>query len=367
MTFDELANPGIDRLLTYEPGRPIEEVARELGFDSSADIYKLASNESSIGPSARAVEAMKDCASSMHRYPDGGAFYLKRALSEHLGVDPTQLLVCNGSNEAIEFIGHVFLGPDAGVVVSERAFVVYRLVAASSRAECVAVPMNGFTHDLDAMLAVIGPRTRVVFVANPNNPTGTMVDSDAIDRFVNAVPDDVVVCFDEAYVELLDPTMQPDTLRYVREGRNVIVLRTFSKAYGLAGLRIGYAIAPGPCIALLNKVRQPFNVNAMALAAAEAALLDTEHVVRTRAMVRDGLDYLVAGFETLGLEYVPSVVNFILVKVGAGRDVFEALQKEGLIVRPMDGYGLPEYIRVTVGTREENRRFIEALPGVIGE
>ena len=365
-TFSELANPGIDALLTYEPGRPMEEVARELGFESADDVDKLASNENALGPSPRAVEAMRESASEMYRYPDGGAFYLKRAISEQLGVEPAQLLMCNGSNEAIELIGHVFLGPDAGIVMSDCAFVVYRLIAAGCRAECVSVPMKGFTHDLDAMPEAIGSKTRVIFVANPNNPTGTMVDSAAIDRFVEAVPDNVVICFDEAYVELLDPALQPDTLRYVREGRNVIVLRTFSKAYGLAGLRIGYAVAPESCIALLNKIRQPFNVNAMALAAAEAALADSAHVERTRELVRDGLDFLVSGFRELGLEYVPSVVNFILVKVGAGREIFRKLQREGVIVRPMDVYGLPEYVRVTVGTDEQNRRFVEALSRVTG-
>jgi len=356
----KIAVDGIEKLPIYEPGKPIEEVARELGLDPDG-IVKLASNENALGPSPAALKAMQACAGEMHRYPDGGSYRLRRAIAGKLGVAPEQVLPGNGSNELIELLGHVFLGPGRGVVVSDCAFVVYRLVAAASSAPVTTVPMRAFTHDLDAMLKAITPETRLVFIANPNNPTGTMVGQDEIDRFMAVVPDDVVVCFDEAYIELLPPERRPDTLRHVRAGRNVFCLRTFSKTYGLAGLRVGYAVAPRDGIELLERVRQPFNVNAMALAAAEAALGDDLHVERTDGMVRDGLKQIEAGLRARGIEYVPSVVNFMLVKVGMGRERFCRLQTEGVIARPMDVYGLPEYIRVTVGTSRENERFLEAL------
>ena len=361
MTFEELAKPGVADLAVYEPGRPIDEVARELGFADMSEITKLASNENALGPSPLALQAIAENASRMHLYPDGGAFYLKQALSEKLGLRPEQLIIGNGSNELLEFIGHVFMAPAAGIVMAEQAFIVYRLIAAMFGVPVVSVPMQNFTHDLDAMLAAITPQTRVVFVANPNNPTGTVVDNDSISRFMDKVPDDVIVCFDEAYVELLPPEKQPPTLDFVRQGRNVIVLRTFSKTYGLAGLRVGYAAAPPDCIALLNRVRQPFNVNAMALAAARAALDDDEHVAATRRMVAGGLEQFYSAFAELELEYVPSYANFVLVKTGNGRELFERLKRLGVITRPMDGYGLPEWLRITIGTADENSRCINAL------
>ena len=366
MSFVSLARSGVDSLPTYEPGRPIDEVARDLGFRDASEITKLASNENSLGPSPLALKAMREHAESMHLYPDGGAFYLKQALGQKLGVAPNQLLVGNGSNELIEFIGHTFLGPDAGVVMADGAFIVYKLVAALFNAPVVSVPMQQFTHDLDAMLAAITPETRVVFVANPNNPTGTIVSADAIRAFMDRVPKDVIVCFDEAYVELLPESEQPPTLEYVREGRNVIVLRTFSKTYGLAGLRVGYAVAPADCIALLNRVRQPFNVNAMALAAAQAALGDDAHVAQTRKLVADGLLMFYDAFSAMGLNYVPSSANFVLVEVGRGRSCFDALQQSGVVVRPMDGYGLPDHIRITIGTQGENSRCIDSLKAILG-
>ncbi|NQT93399.1 MAG: histidinol-phosphate transaminase [Lentisphaerae bacterium] len=351
----------------YEPGRPIEEVAREMGFERAEEISKLASNENAFGPSPLAVEAMRSFATQMHRYPDGGAFYLKRALASALDVVEGQILPGTGSNELIELLAHVFLGPGSGIVMAECAFVVYRLVAAAARADVIAVPMRNHTHDLEAMLDAIGEKTRIVFVSNPNNPTGTMVDADAVDAFMASVPDHVIVCIDEAYIELLPPEIRPDTLRYVREGRNVVVLRTFSKVYGLAGLRIGYAVAPESCIKLLNRVRQPFNVTAMALAAAEAALADEEHVNRTREVTRVERSFLEEEFDKMGLAWVPSVTNFVLVEVGKGREIFEALQRRGVIVRPMDGYGLPEFVRVTVGTRDENRKCLAGLEQIMGQ
>jgi histidinol-phosphate aminotransferase len=361
------ANPWVGSLATYEPGRPIEEVARELGFANAEEIIKIASNENALGPSPLAVAAMRKSVEKMHLYPDGDCFYLRKGIAAKLGVDMDQIIVGNGSNEIIELLGHVFLDRGSNLVMADGAFVVYKLIAAALRAEVLAVPMKDFTHDLDAMLAAITPATKLVFVANPNNPTGTMVDGAAIDRFMARVPDHVVTVFDEAYVELLAPEQQPDTLRYVREGRHVYVLRTFSKTYGLAGLRVGYGVAPKEGIELLHRVRQPFNVNAMGQAAALAALDDDFFVEDTRRMVNLGLNYLAAAFERMGLSYVPSVANFILVKTGKGREVFKALQARKVIVRPMDAYGLPDYIRVTVGRPDENEMFVRALAAVLGK
>jgi len=350
----------------YEPGKPIEEVARELGFADAAEIIKVASNENELGPSPKAVEAMHVATSEIHRYPDGGCFYLKDKLSAQLGVRSENLLFGNGSNELIEFLGHVFLGAEANIVVSECAFVVYRLVAALFNAQALAVPMKGFTHDLGAMTAAITPETRMIAVCNPNNPTGTINTAVEIEAFINAVPNDVLIVFDEAYLELMPDHAKPDLLKHIRAGReNLIVLRTFSKAYGLAGLRIGYAVAHEELIKRLNHVRQPFNVNAMAQAAALAALDDTGHITQTRDTVREGLEFFYAEFEKLGLEYVPSFANFVLVKTGAGSEQFSELQKRKVIVRPMGGYVLPEWIRITVGTSEQNETIMAALKDVL--
>ncbi len=361
-----IAHSWIAELRMYEPGKPIEELARELGFDTVADIVKLASNENALGPSPLAVRAMKRCAREMHRYPDSSAHRLRHALAQRLAVAPDQILVANGSNELIEFIGHVFLGPEIEMVMADRAFAIFRLIGEMFRARVVTVPMRALTHDLEAMRAAITPATRVVFVANPNNPTGTMVSNAALDRFVRSVPEHVVVALDEAYIELLPEAQQPDSLRYVREGRKVIVLRTFSKTYGLAGLRIAYAVAPEEGIQLLHRVRQAFNFNAMALVAAEAALQDHAFVRRTRRLVRDGLRLFERVLPEIGLPFVPSVANFLLVETGRARDIFLAMQREKIIVRPMDGYGLPDHVRVTVGTRAENVRCLRALARVTG-
>jgi len=355
-------NEWIQSIPVYEPGKPIEEVARELGFDDAADIIKVASNENELGPSPKALEAMAAAAGEMHRYPDGGGFYLKQKLAEKLDVKPENIMLGNGSNELIEFLGHVTLKPGANLVMSECAFVVYRLVAALFNAEAVAVPMKNFTHDLDAMLAAITPETRMVVVCNPNNPTGTINTPEEVEAFLEKLPDHVLTVFDEAYFELMPDSAKADLLKHIREGReNIIVLRTFSKAYGLAGLRIGYGVGHESLIGVLNHVRQPFNVNAMAQAAALAALDDEEHLARTRDMVHEGLEFFYAEFEKLGLETVPSFANFILVKTGNGREMFSELQKRKVIVRPMNGYGLPDWIRITVGTQLQNEAVLEAL------
>jgi len=361
-----IAKPWIAEIGVYEPGKPIEEVAREMGFKSADEIIKLASNENALGPSPLAVEAMKRAACLMHRYPDGSAYHLRNALAEKLKVDPAQILVGNGSNELIEFIGHVFLETGVDMVMAEYSFAIYRLVAGMFQAGVISVPMRNYTHDLDAMLDAITSETKIVFIANPNNPTGTIVGSDDLDRFMSRVPDNVVVCIDEAYIELLPAELQLDTLKYVKNGCNVILLRSFAKSYGLAGLRVGYAVAQEDAIALMQRVRQPFNVNSMALAAAQAALKDETHLRKTRKMIQEGFLFFEEHLSQIGVPYVPSVVNFLLVEVGQGRVVFQKMQKEGVIVRPMDGYGLPRHVRITIGTREENERCIHTLSRVLG-
>jgi histidinol-phosphate aminotransferase len=352
----------IGDLRVYEPGRPIEETARALGFEDIAEIVKVASNENELGPSPQAMEAMREAAGEMHRYPDGGAFYLRRKLAQQLEVAPENLLFGCGSNELIVFLCHVFLQAGTSLVMGAEAFAVYFLATAMYRGEVVRVPMPEHVHDLDGMLAAITPDTRLVAVCNPNNPTGTMVAPPALDAFIGQLPDHVVAIIDEAYYEVMPEEMKPDVLRHIRAGRkNVIVLRTFSKGYGLAGLRIGYAVGHPELIGLLNKVRQPFNVNAMAQAAAMAALDDLTHLVETREMVAEGIAFFTEQLTEGGFEVVPSGANFVMVKTGKGREVFEALQKKKVIVRPLDPYGLPEYIRITVGTPAQNRRVLDAL------
>ncbi len=356
----------INALRVYEPGRPIDEVARELGFPDMAEIIKVASNENELGPSPMAVEAMRAAIPEMHRYPDGGAFHLKHKLAAFLDVDPTQILFGCGSNELIVFLSHVFLGKGTNIVMGTEAFAVYFLAAAMYEADVVRVPMPGHLHDLDAMLAAISPKTRLVAVCNPNNPTGTAVEPAALDDFIERLPGHVVAIIDEAYFEVMPEALKPNVLRHVREGReNVIVLRTFSKAYGLAGLRIGYGIGHAGLIGLLNKVRQPFNVSAMAQVAAMAALDDTTHLVETREMVAEGLAFFERELPRIGVQTVPSAANFILCRTGRGREVFAELQKRKVIVRPMDPYGLPDHIRITLGTPEQNRRVVDALRDVL--
>jgi histidinol-phosphate aminotransferase len=358
-------NPALEKLPTYQPGRPIEEVARELGLPAD-EIIKLASNENPLGPSRLGLAAMKKALTHANLYPDGNAFYLKQKLAAKLGVGTEHLILGNGSNEIIEFIGHTLLSPEAEVVVSQYCFAVYPIVTALFGAKLVPVPARGFGHDLDAMLAAITPRTRVVFVANPNNPTGTVVTPEALRRFVLAVPANVLVALDEAYVEFLDAPL--DLLPEVRGGLrpNLLLMRTFSKIYGLAGLRIGYGIGHPDLIAAMEKVRQPFNINAICQAGALAALEDTKHVERTRRTNARGMKLFAREFRRLKLEFVPSAANFILVRVGDGARVFHEMQKLGVIVRPMGGYALPEWIRISIGTPKENRRGIEALKTSLG-
>ncbi len=345
-------------LVAYEPGKPVEELAREMGLDP-ADIIKLASNENPLGPSPKALVAMRETLERAHFYPDGGGWALRNAIAGKLGLTRENVILGNGSNEIIEFIGHAFLQPGDEVVTARHAFAVYSLMAQLFGAKTVEVPDPGYTHDLDAMLAAITPRTRQLFIANPNNPTGTMVGQEAIDRFMDQVPDHVLVIFDEAYFEFLDHPA--DVVRYVREARNVVIMRTFSKIQGLANLRIGYGLASEKVANILQKTRQPFNANGIAQAGALAGLEDEEHMRRTRDLTHEGRNYLQAEFSAMGLEFVPSVANFVLVHVGDGDAVFQALLRRGLIVRAMRSYKMPAWIRVSVGTMDQNRRFISEL------
>jgi histidinol-phosphate aminotransferase len=357
-----LAHPWLRDLVAYEPGKPIEDVARELGIEP-ASIVKLASNENPLGPSPKALEAMRACLERGHFYPDGGGYYLREAIGERCGLKRENVILGCGSNEVIEFIGHAFLKPGDEIVTAEHAFVVYKLMATLFGASTIEVPDPGYKHDLDAMLAAITPATREVFIANPNNPTGTLVSQAEIDRFMDRVPDHVVVVFDEAYFEFLDNP--PDTLKFVREGRNVVVLRTFSKIQGLANLRIGYGLANPDLISVLQKTRQPFNANGIAQAGALAGLLDQEHQDKTKRITDEGRAYFQESFARLHLEFIPSHANFVLVKVGDGKAVFNALMRQGIIVRDMTAYKLPQWVRVSVGTMEQNRRFVSALTALL--
>jgi len=358
------AHPWLEGLVAYDPGKPIEETARELGLEPD-EIIKVASNENPLGPSPKAVEAMKEAAEGVHIYPDGGGYRLRTAIAETLGLSRENIVLGNGSNEIIELIGHGFLNPGDNVIAAEHAFVVYKLMATLFGAETIEIPDPGFVHDLEAMAAAITPKTKKVFIANPNNPTGTMVDEEAIDRFMERVPDHVMVIFDEAYHEFLHNP--PNTLRYVKEGRNVVIMRTFSKIQGLAGLRIGYGITTPEIANVLQKCRQPFNTNSIAQAGAIAGLLDLEHQQRTRDLNDEGLKFLQSSFDEMGLEFVPSVANFVLVKVGDGDAVFDAMLKKGVIIRAMRGYKLPEWVRISIGTREQNERCIATLKEVLGQ
>jgi len=359
-------NPNLEHLPVYQPGRPIEEVARELGLPA-ADIIKLASNENPLGPSPKALAAMEASLRGLHLYPDGNAFYLKRHLAARLGVGPANLILGNGSNEILEFVAHAVLAPGSAVVVSDYCFAVYPIVAHLCGGTLVSVPARDYGHDLPAMLRAITPRTSVVFVANPNNPTGTLAPDQDVMQFIEQVPPHVLVVMDEAYIEFLDRPL--DLLPLIRSGAkpNLLLCRTFSKIHGLAGLRVGYGIGPEGIIGACEKVRQPFNLNTMAQVAALAALDDDEHQRRTKANNASGLKFFEERLSALGLAYLPSHANFVLVNVGDGQRVFQELQRLGVIVRPMGGYRLPEWVRISIGTPAENDRCLAGLKQVLGQ
>ncbi|MFQ5913329.1 MAG: histidinol-phosphate transaminase [Nitrospinota bacterium] len=350
-------------ILFYDAGKPIEEVERELGISGSV---KIASNENPLGPSPRAVEILKDALNSLNRYPDGSGYYLKRALAERFGLTPAHFTLGNGTNEVLENIGKAFLDPGDEAIMGDAAFIVFHIVAQLCQTERVVVPLKDYVHNLEEMAERITPRTKMVFVANPNNPTGTAVGTERLRAFLDKVPSRVIVVLDEAYAHY--PTMPdyPDGFEMLRDYPNLFVLRTFSKVYGLAGIRVGFGAGHPDCIKNVEKLREPFNVNSLALAAALAALDDKEHVEKSRRLNAEGKAFLSGRLKELGVPYVPSEANFLLVEVGDGVEVFEKLLRGGVIVRPVKGYGLPSHIRVTVGLPEENERFIEALSRVLG-
>jgi histidinol-phosphate aminotransferase len=358
----ELAKPYVLSYPAYVPGRPVEDVARELGLDP-AGIIKLASNENPFGPSPKAAAAAKRAIDQGNFYPDGGCYALRQRLAEFHGLKPEQFVIGNGSNEVIEFLGHVFLNPGDEVVMGLPEFVVYKLVAILFGATPVEVPLVNFRNDLKALSRAVTPRTKMVIVATPNNPTGTANAPGELVEFVRSLPESVICVVDEAYTDFAHNP--PDIRPLIREGRNVVGLRTFSKVYGLASLRVGYGYAGAEMATLLDRVRQPFNVNAIAQAAAVAALDDQEFARRCVDETRKGLARLSAGFAELGLEFIPSEANFILARVGDGARVFDALQRRGVIVRPVANYGLPEWIRVTAGTAQQNERLLRELAAVV--
>jgi histidinol-phosphate aminotransferase len=357
-----LANPQLRDLAVYEPGKPIEETAHELGIDP-AEIIKLASNENPLGPSPMAARAMRDALENAHLYPDGSGLYLCKAISAKLGLATENIILGNGSNEVIEFLGHAFLNPGDDVVTFQYAFIIYKLLASAFSVRTIETRCPDYRQDLEATLNAITPKTRLIFIPNPNNPTGTLVSQRAIDRFMSRVPENIVVVFDEAYFEFLDDP--PDTVRFVREGRTVVVLRTFSKIHGLAGLRIGYAVARPDVIEVLHKTRQPFNVNSVAQAGALAALNDDAHLRETKRVIDEGRVYLQKQFSEMQIPFVPAVANFVMVNVGDGCAVFEKLLRRKIIVRPLKGYGLSEWVRISVGTMEQNKKLIAALRDVM--
>ena len=360
MSLEDLAPAHVRAIQPYVPGKPISETARELGL-AEADILKMASNESPIGPSPRAVAAIREVLDSLHYYPDGNGFELKALLSAKLAVKPGTLVLGNGSNDVLELVARAFLTQSDSAVHSQHAFMVYPLAIQAIGAKGIVVPAKDYGNDLDALAKAIRADTKIVFLANPNNPTGTFSPWDAILRFVERVPQRVLVVLDEAYGEYLPDHLKSPSTAWIATHPNVIVTRTLSKAFGLAGLRVGYAVADPALAEVMNRVRQPFNVNTLALVAACAALDDHEFIARGRAVNAAGLRQLESGFKNLGLEYIPSWGNFITVRVGDAKAVYADLLADGVIVRPIAGYGLPEHLRVTVGLPEHNERFLAAL------
>lgn len=350
----------IRQISPYEPGKPIEEVQRELGLKR---VIKLASNENPLGTSKKVLKAVKNAASRLYLYPDGGAYHLRKKMAAHLALNENQLIFGNGSNEIIELLVKGFVSPGDKVLSSECSFLVYPLVTKTLGGRFIASPMRDYRYDLKALVSLVDEKTKLIFIANPNNPTGTYIRRDEMTDFLDQIPPHVIVCLDEAYIDFVDAQDFPDGMFYVKLDKpNVIVLRTFSKSYGLAGLRLGFGAACPELIQYLHKVRQPFNVNSIAQWAGVAALEDAEYLKKTRALVLEGREYFYHKFQKLGLDYVPSQANFVLVNVGHDAEViFGALLKRGVIVRSMRPYGLNQSIRVTVGLPRENRVFIREL------
>ena len=356
-------NPKVLNITPYQPGRPIEEVKRQLGLK---EVIKLASNENPLGPSPKAVKAIKNALGKINRYPEGSCFYLRRALSKKLKVGPDNLIFGNGSDELIDIIIKTFCREGEEILTSEVTFLEYQIIAQQNGRLVRTVPSKDFKYDLSALRENISPKTRVIFIANPNNPTGSYVHKREVEDFILSLPENILVVFDEAYFEFVDRKDFPRSLEYLKKGKNVIILRTFSKIYGLAGLRIGYGIAKKEFIQYLERCRQPFNVNLLAQEAAQAALSDMDFVKKSRKIAAEGKEYLYQSLKKIAVEYIPSATNFILLNLRQdGREVFKKLLQHGVIIRDMYQYGLKNFIRVTVGTEKENRKFIEALKEVL--
>jgi histidinol-phosphate aminotransferase len=362
--WERLANEPILDIRPYQPGKPIEELERELGIPGAV---KLASNENPFPPSAAVREALRKALADLHRYPDGSGYYLRQALAKKHGLSPEAILLGNGSNELIELLARTFVRPGEEVVIPHPSFVVYPSIVQAVGGTRVVVTLKDQRIDLPKMRRAITALTKMVFVANPNNPTGTIVTADEVEAFLDKVPDHVIVVFDEAYYDFAAGPDFPDTLAHLRQGRRIAVLRTFSKMASLAGLRIGYAVADPDCVALVNRIRQPFNVNTLAQVAALAALGDEAHVQRTVEAVREGVRSLSATLDALGVRHVPTRANFILAEFDDATGVYEQLLKLGVIVRPMASFGVERALRITVGTPEENARLVQALRTVLGK
>lgn len=363
--FLALALPSIQELSPYVPGKPVDELARELGLNADA-IVKLASNENPLGPSPKVTAAITQALPELTRYPDGSGFALKAKLAQHYLVDPAQITLGNGSNDILELISRAWLAPGRNAIFSAHAFAVYPIATLASGAECREVAAKDYGHDLDAMAAAIDSNTRVVFIANPNNPTGTWFNQAALNAFLAKVPSDVLVVLDEAYIEYAADSDLPDGMAYLSRYANLLVSRTFSKAYGLAALRVGYAVSSKEIAEVLNRVRQPFNVNSLALVAACAALDDADYLERSRLVNSQGMQQLEQGFKQLGLTWLPSRGNFIAVDFKRNAaPINQALLEQGVIVRPIAGYAMPTFLRVSIGTNAENQRFLDALSTVL--
>ena len=365
MTLRDLAPRNVRDIAPYVPGKPIAETARELGL-AEADILKLASNENPLGSSPKAIEAIRRALGDLAYYPDGSGYALKAAIAARTGVAPEGIVLGNGSNDVLELVARAFLTREDSAVYAQHAFMVYALAVQAIGARHVEVPAKDYGHDLAAMAAAIRPDTKIVFLANPNNPTGTFLAWADIEAFVAKVPPTVLVVIDEAYGEYLPPEKASPCAGWIARFPNLVLSRTLSKAYGLAGLRVGFGLAHPDVAELMNRVRQPFNVNHLAMVAAEAALGDDAFIAESRATNAAGLARLEEGFRRLGLDFIPSSGNFIAVKVGEAARVYEALLRQGVIVRPVAGYGLPQFLRVTVGTAPQNERFLAALARALG-
>jgi histidinol-phosphate aminotransferase len=349
----------IKSITPYVPGKPIEELERELGISNS---IKLASNENPLGPSPKALAAIKKVVDGLNRYPDGSGFYLSQALAKKYNVDPAQVILGNGSNELIELVVRTFVQPGDEIISADPSFVVYKMITQAAGGKNVIVPCREMRHDLDAMAERITEKTKIIFIANPNNPTGTINTVSEMNRFMERVPGHVIVAVDEAYFEYVTHADYPDSLDYLKEGGNILALRTFSKIYGLAGLRIGYGVTKPELAENMNKIRQPFNTNSLAQAGALAALADRKHVEKSVAINNEGKQHLYQSFGQLGVQYVPTETNFILFETALeGKDVYGTLLKQGVIIRPMGG----KRLRVTIGLPEENKRFVTELEKIL--